>query len=502
MTRSLFCDMCGAALPAQALTCAACGHAVHDSSLPPLPQPRAPAPQLSPVTPASSGQTGPLPSGYLLAQRYRIVSQIGQGGFGLIYKAQDCYERRQVAIKQINLAALSPQEMIEATDSYNREIMHLSGLKHECLPRLHDHFTDSAHWYIVLDYIEGETLEDRLKKVRGGRLAPKQVFAVGITLCDVLHYLHSRHPPIIFRDVKPANIMITPRGRLYLIDFGIARYYRPGQVRDTGPLGSPGYAAPEQYGKAQTTVQTDIYGLGATLQTLLTGKEPLEIAMNGMPPHYSMPKKLQSFLARMMERDAGNRPKSMEEVKLRLHYLAENTTEQKTKRVLSVAWDFLQGATLPVLLLMTLVLLFANVTGFVTSPLWTLCLLCNLCLIVGRVAFYLYGEIKEARSRLKVKELLLLAWRRVIGSLLLALIPTMLFYCLYDIQQPFDEVQPLEVFLLVLAACAGIIFLLYRLLEWANRVTRPRNLHLQRQVQKRPWQKQASPLQQQSQKRP
>lgn len=95
--------------------------------------------------------------------------------------------------------------------------------------------------------------------------------------------------------------MLTPWGQVYLIDFGIARRYRTGQLRDTGPLGSPGYAAPEQYGRAQTTPQTDIYGLGATLQTLLTGREPLEIRTQGLPPHIHLPWELRALILQMMD---------------------------------------------------------------------------------------------------------------------------------------------------------------------------------------------------------
>src|SRR5260370_25470900 len=100
---------------------------------------------------------------------------------------------------------------------------------------------------------------------------------MGLALCDVSPSPHTHPPPIIFRDIKPANIIITRSGRICLIDFGIARLYRPGW-KDTGPLGTPGYAAPEQYGRrAHTTPQTDIYGLGPTLQTLLTAKEPPDV---------------------------------------------------------------------------------------------------------------------------------------------------------------------------------------------------------------------------------
>jgi serine/threonine protein kinase len=256
-----------------------------------------------------------LSPGAVLGGRYRILEKIGEGGFGVVYKAYDWYRNSLVAIKQINMAALSAQEKIEATDSFNREVTLLSRLNHKSLPRIYNHFTDAEHWYVAMDYIEGRTLEDVLESSPGRRLPLKRVRDIGIALCDVLDYLHAQYPPIIFRDVKPGNIMITPAGQIYLIDFGIARLYRPGQAKDTGPLGSPGYAAPEQYGKAQTTPQTDIYGLGATLQTLLTGKEPLEIRVSGLPPDRRIPWELQALLIRMMEKDCCKRPRDVMEVR-------------------------------------------------------------------------------------------------------------------------------------------------------------------------------------------
>src|SRR5260370_28644391 len=151
--------------------------------------------------------------------------------------------------------------MIEATDSYNREVTLLSRLTHTNLPHIYDHFTDPEHWYLVMDFIEGETLEAHLTQV--GHLSVKETLNIAIQLTNVLGYLHSQEPPIIFRDVKPANIMRTPNGHLYLIDFGIARHFKPGQIADTIALGSPGYAAREQYSKvqSQTTPRSDIYSL-------------------------------------------------------------------------------------------------------------------------------------------------------------------------------------------------------------------------------------------------
>ena len=252
----------------------------------------------------------------LHAGRYRLLARIGEGGFGTVYKASDRDRHgKLVAIKEINMATLSTQEKIEVTDTFNREITFLSSLKHKNLPRIHDQFIDPEHWYIVMDYIEGETLEDLLTRSPKGRLPLRQAVRIGITLCNVLSYLHNQNPPIIYRDVKPGNIMLTPWGHLYLIDFGIARRYRFGQLRDTGPLGSPGYAAPEQYGRAQTTPQTDIYGLGATLQTLLTGLEPLEIRMQSIPADVRIPRKLQALITQMMDSDPSKRPESMNKVR-------------------------------------------------------------------------------------------------------------------------------------------------------------------------------------------
>ncbi|HEY6406557.1 MAG TPA: serine/threonine-protein kinase [Ktedonobacteraceae bacterium] len=166
--------------------------------------------------------------GALLHQRYEVVSQVGQGGFSVVYAARDTqHKHKKVAIKQINLRELSPRQVIEATDTYNREVRLLTEckhakLKHAHLPHIYDHFTDPDHWYLVMDFIEGETLEDSVLKTKEGYLPIEEVLTIGIQVSTVLHYLHSHLPPIIFRDMKPSNIMRTPKGHLYLIDFGIA----------------------------------------------------------------------------------------------------------------------------------------------------------------------------------------------------------------------------------------------------------------------------------------
>jgi len=305
----IYCDMCGAANQAQATLCFACGHplaaSIEDTVLP------------SPAEPPVSRP--------LLAGRYRLLALAGEGGFGAVYKAEDVQrDKALVALKQIHLSGLRPRDVIEATETFNREVGMLSGLKHPNLPRIYQHFTDAEHWYVAMDFIEGKTLEEYLKSAKGGHLPVEEVLEIGIQLCSVLSYLHTQHPPIIFRDVKPANVMRASTGLVYLIDFGIARRFTPGQRRDTTVLGSPGYAPPEQYGTAQTTAQSDIYSLGATLRCLLTGTDPAAPASGSASPgvqEQGIPAELDQLLGRMLERDADKRPVNMGVVKQALQQM-------------------------------------------------------------------------------------------------------------------------------------------------------------------------------------
>jgi outer membrane protein assembly factor BamB/tRNA A-37 threonylcarbamoyl transferase component Bud32 len=199
---------------------------------------------------------------------------VGQGGFAVVYKAKDLHLLSSLrAIKEMDSQQLSPQERQEAISAVDREALILARLMHPNLPRIYDHFEEQRRWYLVMDYIEGETLENILARSPEGKLPVEQVIQYALQLCKVLKYLHTQEPPIIFRDLKPLNIMITREDHLYLIDFGIARFFRPGRIRDTAPLGSPGYASPEQYSR-QTTPQADIYSFGATLHHLLSGRDP------------------------------------------------------------------------------------------------------------------------------------------------------------------------------------------------------------------------------------
>jgi eukaryotic-like serine/threonine-protein kinase len=313
---SRYCSNCGAANPLSAVSCLGCGQSLKVTV--PLPFER--------ETAAITSYTAHLKPNQLLEERYRIVSQVGTGGFGVVYKAEDTQDgNRLVAVKEIGLSGLTSQQVIEATDAFNREVMLLSDLKHPNIPRIYAHFTDPKHWYLVMDFIEGETLEEYRIKAPGACLPLGQVLDLGIQLCSVLDYLHSHEPPVIFRDVKPTNAMLTPGGRLYLIDFGVARYFKPGKARDTIAFGSPGFAAPEQYGKAQTTPRSDIYSLGATFYQLLTGTDPSLTPFRFVSLHVldqAMPAELDILIMQMLEMDASKRPASMANVKQALQRIA------------------------------------------------------------------------------------------------------------------------------------------------------------------------------------
>lgn len=208
--------------------------------------------------------------GQVINNRYRIVRLLGQGGFGAVYRAWDLNLNQACALKE-NLDT-SP----EAQLSFTREASVLARLSHPNLPRVIDHFTiPGLGQYLVMDYVEGEDLETML--MRQGRASPEQAKVWVSQIADALTYLHTQLKPILHRDIKPANIRITPEGKAMLVDFGLAKIFDPTKSTTIGlQAGTPGFSPPEMYGKGLTDPRTDIYSLGATLYTILTGQEPPE----------------------------------------------------------------------------------------------------------------------------------------------------------------------------------------------------------------------------------
>jgi serine/threonine protein kinase len=255
----------------------------------------------------------------LLKDRYQVLKKLGAGGYGTVYKAQDTeFGGRMVAIKEMSQRELDGKDKAEAIEAFKKEAFMLAPLTHPNLPSIYDYFTENDRSYLVMSFIEGETLEEYLNRSPGGKLPVDKVLMIGTQLASVLSYLHRRNPPIIFRDLKPANIMRILDGQIYLIDFGIARHFKVGQLKDTIALGSPGYAAPEQYGRAQSTPQTDVYSLGATLHHMLTGIDPSENPFSHAPldlPHHPQ---LSILISCMLDMDPRKRPASMGNIKREL----------------------------------------------------------------------------------------------------------------------------------------------------------------------------------------
>jgi len=254
-----------------------------------------------------------------------------------------------VAVKEMSQSGLNPQEVVAATEAFQREVFLLASLKHINLPGIYDYFRDGGRWYVVMEFIDGRTLEECLNDEgpssgSGGQLPLEKTLAIGVQLCTVLDYLHTRQPPIIFRDLKPTNVMLTAEGHIYLIDFGIARHFKPGQAKDTTALGSPGYAAPEQYGKAQTTPRSDIYSLGVLLHQMLSGSDPafapfhfapLHLQGSTNPPNAAQEAALEPLITQMLALDASKRPASIAFVKQELELIAQKGIPQEGSKLAS-----------------------------------------------------------------------------------------------------------------------------------------------------------------------
>lgn len=271
----------------------------------------------------------PLPAGTFLHNRYRIVSILGQGGMGAVYRANDEHLNIPVALK----------ENLFLTEEYSRQFQHeariLANMRHPGLPHVADYFViEGQGQYLVMDYIEGEDLRQRME--RSGPLPERDAIIVGISVLDALYHLHSRQPAVIHRDIKPGNIKVTPEGSAVLVDFGLAKFFQPDQATQTGARAmTPGYSPPEQYGTSRTDVRSDIYSLGATLYAAMTGTIP-EDGLNRMTGKAELtdirrlrPKinrRLADVIERAMEVEPDDRYQSAEEFRRALIECGEMAT--------------------------------------------------------------------------------------------------------------------------------------------------------------------------------
>src|SRR5579875_2492536 len=270
---------------------------------------------------AEAGNTGPLATGTLLQNRYLIERLIGGGGMGVVYLAHDQrLANRPCALKEMVDHFIDPQQRREASEYFAREADTLAQLRHPAIPAITDRFDHANRHYLVMEYVEGRNLEEELA-VAGRPLAESLVVDIARQLCEVLAYLHGFVPPIVYRDMKPSNVMLTPKGRVMLIDFGIARLFKPASKGTM--IGTLGFAPPEQY-QGRVDPRSDIYSLGATLHYVLTARDPEKFPPFSFPPVRELRPGVSANLAGAIDRalsyEMADRPANVQEFRDMLLY--------------------------------------------------------------------------------------------------------------------------------------------------------------------------------------
>ncbi len=262
--------------------------------------------------------------GQVIDDKYEILKLIGQGGMSRVYLAMDKRLNKQWAIKEIEKRAKDKNNEI-VIQSAIAEANLIKQLDHPAIVRIVDIIDNGDVIYIIEDYIEGETLSSVLETQ--GAQPQELVIEWAMQICEALEYLHTRKPPIIYRDMKPANVMIKPDGNIKVIDFGIAREYKDQSLADTVSLGTKGYAAPEQFGgKGQTDARTDVYCLGVTLYHLLTGQNPCEPPYEIYPIRHWNPQLsagLEAIIQKCTQLNPNDRYQSCAELLYALHHYEE-----------------------------------------------------------------------------------------------------------------------------------------------------------------------------------
>lgn len=286
--------------------------------------------------------------GSIVDGKYKILRVVGKGGMSVVYQAVNERANKIWAIKEVRKDGVQNFEVVKQNLIVETDL--LKRFNHPNLPSIIDVIDGDGSFLIVMDYIEGNSLSKALEK---GAQSQDDVIEWSKQLCDVLGYLHSRKPPIIYRDMKPANVMLKPDGNVSLIDFGTAREFKSSSVEDTTCLGTQGYAAPEQYGgHGQTDARTDIYCLGATMYHLVTGHNPCT------PPYEMYPIRqwnpnlssgLEEIITKCTQRNPDDRYQSCAELLYALDHYKDLDIENK--RVQSIKWKvFLTSLILTVVL--------------------------------------------------------------------------------------------------------------------------------------------------------
>ena len=257
--------------------------------------------------------------GEILGERYKIIDILGRGGTSVVYLAENIVLSNLWAVKVLT----------KSNKWYRYEIQEVSFLKslnHPMLPRIVDLFEDEFYCYIIMDHINGINLLEFIE--RNGKISEKQLMLWTRQLLELLSYLHKNNPPIIYRDMKPANIIMDNNGNIKLVDFGTARLHRDDVPEDTVYIGTQGYAAPEQYGTGQSDERTDLYNLGMTLLHLSTGIHPLKLDKNSYGEalkRAGISARLVSFILELTNQEPLKRPQNTNDALLKFERAEERS---------------------------------------------------------------------------------------------------------------------------------------------------------------------------------
>lgn len=220
-----------------------------------------------------------LKPGDFIENRYKVDKLLGRGGMSTVYLIHDNRLDHQWVLKEFVFTGPDANERDALEDQFEKEAKLLARLDHPYLPKVIDYFSQDESHFLVEEYVEGKTL---LQLIMNGEMELADYIDVVIRICEVLNYIHKQG--IIYRDLKPDNVIVKENGDIKLVDFGIARIFKAGKPKDTVIVGTPGFAAPEQYGTSQTDPRSDIYSLGALLHFIITGRDPREKPFDFDPP--------------------------------------------------------------------------------------------------------------------------------------------------------------------------------------------------------------------------
>jgi len=291
-------------------------------------------------SPLNLNPVGPLPEGAILENRYTIVNLIKTGGMGAVYKAKNNKLDSICAIKELLPPYGTSERHSRATEWFKREAKLLAGLDHPNLPGVFDYFVSNGRYYLVMTFIEGEDLECKMEKEGNPGLPPEKVIAWAKEIAGVLSYLHNQNPPVIYRDMKPSNIMIHKDGRAILVDFGLARVIHHDSRSQKTAIGTTGYAPPEQW-RGSAEARSDIYALGATLHHLLTGIEPLPFRFEPLSKILpEIPLYLEMIIMKALRDNPEERFSCAEEMQMAMSYGEEKPVITVTSKIERKEYDY------------------------------------------------------------------------------------------------------------------------------------------------------------------